>query len=427
MTATLRLFSIEARRNAAIWFVPVIVAVGWWLLDAQLWTSFLWRDTNEQLQQSVVPFAGPAMAGVAAWLAGRNRRRGIEDLLNSTPCPTTRRNLTLWASTALWGVVAYALFAVYMMGQTALQATWGGPAYLPVATVVLAILANAGWGFFVGGLLPSRFTAPLVGIGALGLQQLAAQHREVLSDHSSRSTWVNDLAAHNPAGIWQAVFYLGLVGAALAAVALKNRRDVIPLSAFTIAAALTLIGVVGLWGGFGHWGPLPARAYEPPPQVCKGTPITVCVSAEYEPVLEQAIIDATRLIEPLIGLSGVPMRIDDGRYISLSSSRGRATQLDVSRFADALVADDSTLQDGNLANDAQIAIRDWLQQRAGLPQHFGCGNQPQQPPFNMGWPTAETCTATERFSRLDPEEQRAWLAAHFTDLRAGLLTLADLP
>ena len=123
MTATLRLFRIEARRNAAIWFVPVIVLIAWWLLDTQSWTPFLWDSTNRLLQESVIPFAGPAIAGVAAWMAGRDQRRGMNDLLISTARPATQRRMTLWAATAAWGLVAYALFATYMMGQTATQTT----------------------------------------------------------------------------------------------------------------------------------------------------------------------------------------------------------------------------------------------------------------------------------------------------------------
>ena len=87
MNATLGLFNIETRRNAAIWFVPIITGVAWWLLDSQSWTPFLWDSTNRLLQESFIPFAAPAIAGVAAWMAGRDRRRGIDDLLNSTARP----------------------------------------------------------------------------------------------------------------------------------------------------------------------------------------------------------------------------------------------------------------------------------------------------------------------------------------------------
>ena len=44
-----------------------------------------------------------------------------------------------------------------------------------------------------------------------------------------------------------------------------------------------------------------------------------------------------------------------------------------------------------------------------------------------GMPTPRICQAVERFSRLSPAEQRAWLEAHYADLRAGRLGLDDLP
>jgi hypothetical protein len=39
----------------------------------------------------------------------------------------------------------------------------------------------------------------------------------------------------------------------------------------------------------------------------------------------------------------------------------------------------------------------------------------------------ETLAAADRFGALPPEEQRAWLEANFAALRAGELTLEDLP
>lgn len=457
MTTTLRLFSIEARRNAAIWFVPIIVAVSWWLLSSQYWTTILWDDTNRQLQQAVVPFAGPAIAGVAAWMAGRNRRRGTEDLLNSTACPATRRQIVLWSATAVWGLVAYALFAAYMMGQTALQATAGGPAFWPVATVTIAMLAHAAWGFLVGHLLPSRFTAPLVAIGALGLQQLAASHSISLGGGSSMPSWINQLAAHNGGSKWHALFYLGLAGAALAAMALRNRRSAIRIASFVVTTGSIIGSVVMIWGFYPRYEfttltaedgapyavqsrTLPHNNFgqvisfpelTPPKPVCAGSPIIVCANPAYEPVLDDAIVWATTLIEPLLGLPGVPMRVE---WEDTGFSGGPNAYIDVSRFADRLVADDTTLQEGAVVNEAQLTIRSWLQERAGMDHQnfFGCSSEfrwregiPAE--HLIGEPTEETCEATERFAALSAADQRAWLEEHYTDLRAGELTLEDLP
>lgn len=456
MTSTLRLFGIEARRNAALWFVPIIVAVAWWMLDSQGWTTFLWDSTNRLLRNVVVPFAGPAMAGIAAWMAGRDQRRGIGDLLSTTPYSATARRLNLWAATAFWGILAYALFALYMMGQTTFQATWGGPEFWPVAIVVLAILAMSAWGFFVGGLIPSRFTAPIAGIAVLGLQQFPAQYSQALPGGGSMSSWANNLAAHNGHSEWHGLLYLGLTGAGLAAITLIERRNIVPIAMFACTLLLAVGSVVMIWGQYPRLNqqvivtddgtatfvtpdPVPRNNFgqvmtfpdrEPPEPVCEGSPVTICTHPAYQPVLNEAIANAAKLVEPLLGLPNVPMRIEDGRGVAFTS--GDSARIDLSLYADMLVANDDTLQHGNLKNPPQIAIRDWLMQRAGLPQWIDCdGNlpDPESHPssHNLGWSTRETCGATAHFDQLSDADQRAWLEAHYTDLRAGNLTLDDLP
>ncbi|HVB64735.1 MAG TPA: hypothetical protein VNE17_08380, partial [Nitrolancea sp.] len=153
MTATTRLVWIEFRRNVGIWFAPIIVLVAWFLLkETRVWVSFLWPDTNDLLPRVLIPFASPAIAGAAAWMAGRDRRRGIDDLVETTPMPEFARRLHLLAATALWAILAYLVFGGYMFGRTALQATADRPALWPVLIVMTALLAQASWGFLIGSL-----------------------------------------------------------------------------------------------------------------------------------------------------------------------------------------------------------------------------------------------------------------------------------
>lgn len=452
MTTNLRLLRTEFRRNAGIWILPAILIVSWYLLSLEIWVPFQWHSTNELLQKSVIPFAGPAIAGVAAWMAGRDRRRGIDELLSTTSTPGSARRLTLCAATTLWGLLAYALFLGFMFGWTTLRATWGGPALWQVVVVVLAILAHAAWGFLLGSLVPSRFTAPVVAIAALGVQQLAAGHMEAIGQNSFRSTWVNLLAAHNPtAGFglahWQAGLYAGLCGVALAAIALKQSRSISSWAALTTTGTLVVLSVVMLWGGYPRWDPsstvpvngfgqpIPLEIEEPPAPVCRGEPVTVCVHPANEPLLDEAVALATQLAEPLLGLEGVPLQFDS-LHSGVSTSRSSGStfaiagdaEIDVFRYAYTLVDEPESTQRGQVTNDAQLAIRSWLLLRAGWTWEAGCEefmlNLPHDRP---GEPTKETCAETERFAALSPDEQRTWLEQHYTDLRAGRLELADLP
>jgi hypothetical protein len=83
---------------------------------------------------------------------------------------------------------------------------------------------------------------------------------------------------------------------------------------------------------------------------------------------------------------------------------------------------------------AQVAVEAALLQHAGIPlaaQPYALGNSPW--PLPGGGPHARThypppvAAAAERLSALPAGARHAWLAAHLAALRAGQLSLAQLP
>lgn len=438
MTATLRLIRIETKRNPAIWLVPVIIAVSWWLLSSQAWTEFLWRSTNELIQRTTVPFAAPAMAGAAAWAAGRDHRRGIGDLLQTTPTSTVRRKVILWIATSFWGLLAYGLFAGWMAGTTALQATADGLLLRPVGIAVAAILAHTAWGILLGSMIPSRFTAPVVAIAALGLQQFAAS-RQIAHSGGFSSTWINRLAAHNDGwNWWPAAFYVALALAALAGIWLYQTRRMPQVSTFGASVVLVVACVVMVWGtypasggstglrnNFGWKINLPA--FVPPEEVCAGSPVEVCAWKGYQPVLDEAVESTNALVRPLVGIPGVPLSINI-QDLDVMVGTGRNYRFGFFTISNKLVAEEHTFVDWYPANEAQFAIREWLLMQAGF--DTACDwitPERQELSSNTGEPTPESCAASERFLNLSETEQRAWLETNYTALRAGELTLDDLP
>jgi hypothetical protein len=451
-----RLLWIEFRRNAGIWFVLPIVAVAWYLLDRTwIWTPFLWSDTDELLQKSLIPFAGPALAGLAAWMAGRDRRRGLDDLLATTSRPAMARRLTLFISTVLWAILAYVIFATYMLTRTTLLATWGRPKLWPILIVLMALLAFSAWGFLAGSLFRSRFTAPLAAIVAFAIEAGFENSSSVmsLSTGSSAQTvqtsnWLNALTPDSlsPFPHWQFLLYVGLTATALAALALIHQRDMARIGALALSVGIVGLSVLMTWGdtasfdydpatGLSHngWGQVVhfTSPVQPKP-VCAGQPVTVCAHPAWQPVLDQAVRQANTLAAPLLGLPNVPLRVERNET-GLSSDRNGDAYLDLLQYADRLVAADSSIPNGYVQNEAQLAIRGWLLQRAGIDSRPNCEDVAANPDTRFdtgafpGWPTAGSCAATERFAQLAPEMQRSWLETHYTDLRAGKLTLADLP
>src|ERR671925_514196 len=124
MHPCLSLLRIEFRRSIGLLFFPVLVAVGsWWAWQHLPVEVALWNASANAARQTVF-FLGPLMAGISTWMAGRNRWRQTDELLATTPLLPATRDLTTWAGTALWGIVAYVMLAVALLAVTYPRATW---------------------------------------------------------------------------------------------------------------------------------------------------------------------------------------------------------------------------------------------------------------------------------------------------------------
>jgi hypothetical protein len=80
---------------------------------------------------------------------------------------------------------------------------------------------------------------------------------------------------------------------------------------------------------------------------------------------------------------------------------------------------------GGTGNSAQTAIQGALLHAAGIALDKPDPSQ-SLPPNEFGLP-APARVAADRFSALPAAAQRAWLASHWTVLRAGHITLAQIP
>src|SRR5215216_680471 len=111
MTTTGRLLWIETRRSIGLLAFPVLAGLAWlaWFLQSdsdQHSGIALWPQTSADIAFAVA-FLGPAAGGLAAWAAGRDRRRGLGDLLETMPAPPTRQELTLLMATTFWALLAF--------------------------------------------------------------------------------------------------------------------------------------------------------------------------------------------------------------------------------------------------------------------------------------------------------------------------------
>lgn len=450
------LVRIETRRSTALWLTPVMVALAW-VIFRQQYTGSLgvaWSDRSLAVRDIAQP-VWPLVAGAAAWMAGRRRRRGMAELLATTPYPAWGRELSTWTGAVTWGVLAYILVASVILGATWTQATWGGPNLGPALVGVLALVASGALGYALGYIVPSRFTPPLIAIALFVTIEI------IYNNH----TWYSFLLppAHGQLTVWgitpdlsgpQSLFLLGLTGVALGALGLAGRWTLLPWGILLTGILLATTGIVLIQRN------VPADSFNQPmalsefplthiTSACSHDPVSVCVHPAFKRQLPGLSRTINRIAAPLAGLPAAPQRfVDDdmvagmsgpilgnptsaaqegqlrrdGLYV-FSTPPGRTVVFDPedspAQIAFALAFLDSVK---GPPTDAQEAIMMWLLRRAGFSPDLSSVNRLFP---GLSYPAAPA--AARRFGALPASQQSAWLRTHFSALRSGMLTLSDLP
>lgn len=469
MTASARLFTIELRRSPALLAIPVLLGLAWlsWYIFEQEngIQSGIWPTASEHIGLTIV-FLAPAAGGLAAWAAGRERRSGLGDLLQTTPRPAAVRQLNLLAGTASWILLTYGLAALYFGISTALDATWGGPHPAPILIGALTVAAYAAMGYAAGtfavSTIQSRLTAALVPVGLFFLElvpSLIGGKETQIGEHAFTSTYpyanlspvelIQNLGGtiffkpHSGVA-WDALLWLGgLGGAALGLVVLRNRPR--SFGAWSVVGA-ALVAIVAGWVQL-----VPAPVFENSDNPIAYTPactqrsIEICVHPAYKSVLDDTADLVDPIIRPLVGLPGFPSRAaevpNNDEEPELVGSAADPDTLPISPICRRLSLEEQASAVALAAvhgpsssffgpNPAQTVIAIWLLRQAG----WNPGDQ-----FEVSTCTdngtakfasrddAANHAAADRFAALSPEEQQAWLTANLSALRAGTLTLDDLP
>jgi len=489
--AAARLLRLELRHNAMLWMVPVAAALFWFttyrkaMAMPPLWNL---RAATMQLG-ALVAFVCPVV-GAAAWMGSREARRHITDLAAITARPRWARELATWAATTCWAMVAYLGCVAALYGVTAQQATGGGPLWWPAAVGAVGIVAFSALGFAAGTVVPSRFTAPLAAITAFFALALSTQLIHGSQSYWQISPLVTGPWNAGPdAGVAtfypylpdlpvaQMMFLAGLTVAALAALALprgSGGRSLRAGAAAVTAAGLLTAGTAVELAGTGKPDAhgmiaIPAlhdAANDRPihfTPVCSHTAIPVCVNPAYASYLPSTAAALEPVLNEIAGLPGAPARISQAGAIYLQRvGNGAGVRLPgptisgtppvyhvllpdqllgptmtTSQLADtmrstagpALIA--SVVGSGPGASPAQHAVTETLMLAAGLPLQGpvpppGRGRGRYQPP---PWllPGSPVYAAARRFAAMPAPARHAWLVRHLAALRAGQITLAQLP
>jgi hypothetical protein len=450
-----------------------------------------WNLRGTMLQQQALLAFAPLVAGAAAWMGSREGRRGSADLVGVTALPRWAGQLATWAATTCWAMVAYLGGVAVVYGITAQQATWGGPLWWPVVVGAAMVAASCALGFAAGALLRGRFSAPLVAVAvflALGAGAIAIEHNSTYAQiwplnvqgalppdaFGVFSPYLPDLA------ITQVLFLAGLAVVVLGALGLRaaaGGRWLRWAAAVAAAAGLAVAGTgVGLAGtarpetngivipalhDAANDKPLP---YTP---VCSQAAVPVCLHPAYRSLLPAVTAALGPVLSEVAGLPGAPVRVSQAAIthmqqgphngiaisgpviggsppvLSLPLSglplpgAGHTTTAEFIRQLRRQVPpmilntlfggdqQDTESQQGNRSAQqpsprvlAQQVIKAALAQVAGVPPDSGV------PPLPPGSPAD---AAAKRFAALSAAARHAWLVDHLTALRAGQITLGELP
>jgi hypothetical protein len=450
--STARLLRVELRRNAMPWIPPLMAALFWFdsyrpsTGAAALYGLRTYWNMGEG--RTIVDF-GPFVAGVAAWMGSRDGRRGLADLMTATARPRWAAQLASWAATAIWAVTAYLLCVSVMFAWYAHQGVGGAPPWWWVAVGAVAVTTFSAVGFAIGAYWPSRFAAPVaafIGFLAVVLSvQTGFKHTggwtlilptnangtfegNALSDSGIFYRWLPDLQ------IARILFLAGIAATALGLTGLPARvggqwlrRCAAVLTLVGVAATGTAAGLASTAQPSANGMVIPALhdaandapiAYTPACGRAAGFP--VCLNPAYRRWLPDMTAALAPMFAEVAGLPGAPVRATQVAA-SYPSGDGGPPQL---MFAHAFVGAGS----GN-GSPAQQAVQAALLRDAGMPfaaQIAAAATSKQGGPA-QGPATGPVYAAAQRLAALPAEARHAWLAVHLAALRAGRLSLSEVP
>lgn len=462
-----RLLWLELRRNAMPWMFPFLAAL--FVFDPYRTAMNyppLWDLRASVAVNKLLPDFVAFVAGAAAWMGSRDGRRHTADLVTATARPRWAVWLVTWAATAIWAVTLYLCAIAVIYGVTATQATWGHPLWWPVAVGCAELAVLSALGFAAGTLFPGRFTAPLAAVGAFflcltGFNNAVGQSSVYALLSPATSVPAADIGVFYhylpDVAIAQLMFLLGLTAVVLGALGLARaagagprlRRAAAVLSVAGLAAAGTAVGLAGTAHQSTAGEVIPALhdaasdrqiAFIP---VCgQAGRVPVCVHPAYRRYLGEVTAAFRPVLSEVAGLPGAPARITEMGDPALSMPVGkvggsppalyysmpvlgaafgqttrRFTQNLQDLFAAAFIAGPRGFT-GQGGTPAQQAVQ------AGLLKAIG---SQWDPPGPGKGPHPAMTRAITRFAALPAATRHAWLAAHLAALRAGQISLAQLP
>ncbi|MFD7117907.1 hypothetical protein ACFWAA_12755 [Streptomyces sp. NPDC059922] len=282
------------RASAAPWLVlPILVYAGLYIDDATSTGPSRYGVQSGELAAQAIAVIAPAVAGAAAWEAGRHRLLGA---LSVTGQRRAVRRL-LRAAVPVLILLLVLVIGALVVAYRAVGVSPGGAGWLAVAHLIVLSLGWLVIGWCLGLIMPRSVAAPAAGIGCWAWLSMP---------HATSNPWVRHLGGfidglstvtdvRTPAVYvvpWGVVAGLAL---AFWVLARMRRRAWAVAVAFAVAAATFTTGraLVVDWG---YQRPTSPRSVA---MACTGQEPRVCVPPEYKPYAEQLRRDALAPVNKL--------------------------------------------------------------------------------------------------------------------------------
>ncbi|MGI8404748.1 MAG: hypothetical protein ACR2OE_08295 [Thermomicrobiales bacterium] len=459
----LELLILELRSSIGWWAVPAMFLPAIWMMSQPFGRDVvLWAEVSSAIGRTCAVIA-PLSAGLGAWQAGRERRRGTSELLMSTSGRPVARDVATLLVPVCFGLNAYLLVVLVSFAVAWHKATWGGPWLWPIAVGAFAIVGLTAIGVAIGRLWPSRLAPPvaaaLIFFGIVSLtifpQMESVKHLspwELIPEPSNAGTTRLYFDVPNSWPLWQpALYFGGITLVALGVMAIIHHFNWQAVAATLSALLVTAIVAQPLLSSpkpeAGHEATV--RAYTP---VCQDGAVTVCLHPAYAAVLDDVSSVVDRFWAPLANVPDAPHRL-----VQAVRPRGLApgeTRIDIWNGADLtyqISVQLPSLLFGEVNGPthftaAQLVIMQWLVDVSGIDRVGNFMNQwPSEVPVvqtkvsTNGYTSKpaddallkqyqlDMSAAYERFAALPDAERTAWLAANWTALANGTLTLDQMP
>ncbi|MGW0465320.1 DUF7224 domain-containing protein [Streptomyces sp. NPDC003027] len=282
------------RASAVPWLaLPALFYVGLYIDDVTYTKPSGYGVESGELAAFAMAIIAPAVAGAAAWEAGRHRILGAMRITSARSGP---QQLLRAAGPVL--ILHLVLIAAALLMARRAVGVWPGDAgWLAVAHLVVLPL---GWliiGWCLGLILPRSIAAPVVGIGCwawLSMPHAMAnpylRHLGGFIDGTSTVTDVREPAVF-------AVPWLVVAGLALAFWFLTKMRErpwIAAVSVLVMAATFVTGRALVI-----DWGYQPPTSPRSVAMACTGQAPRVCVPPEYKPYAEKLRRDALAPIDRL--------------------------------------------------------------------------------------------------------------------------------